>query len=245
MIARDPGKQDDTNRSPVYDRFRDRVVFPIRDSRGRTVGFGGRVLDDGTPKYLNSRKLPCSTRDASCTDCMRQRKSKAGQADAGGRLHGRYRAGPGRHPQCGGDTGHFDSESQLQRMFRQAPEIVFCFDGDEAGRKAAWRALEITLPLMADGKGARFLFLPEGEDPDSMVRKLGAEKFQELVDAAKPLENFFFDHLNEGLRADTIEGKAALSSRAMPLIRKLPEGVYRQLMIDQLADVSGATNRRC
>ena len=240
VIARDPGKQDDTNRSPVYDRFRDRVVFPIRDSRGRTVGFGGRVLDDGTPKYLNSPETPVFHKGRELYGLYEARKSKAGKlmlvegymdvivlAQAGIR-------------NAVATLGTSTSESQLQRMFRQAPEIVFCFDGDEAGRKAAWRALEIALPLMADGKSARFLFLPEGEDPDSMVRKLGAEKFQELVDAAKPLENFFFDHLNEGLRADTIEGKAALSSRAMPLIRKLPEGVYRQLMIDQLADVTGA-----
>ncbi|MCY4270570.1 MAG: hypothetical protein OXE80_10425, partial [Gammaproteobacteria bacterium] len=130
------------------------------------------------------------------------------------------------------------SEAQIERMFRHAPEITFCFDGDEAGSRAAWRALETTLPLMRDGKSARFLFLPEGEDPDSMVRKLGKEDFLKLAAEAEPLEKFFFNHLGEGLDVESIEGRAALSNKALPLIRKLPEGVYRQLMLKRLAEAA-------
>ena len=239
VIAREAGEKDDPDKSRIYDRFRDRVVFPIRDSRGRTVGFGGRVLDNSAPKYLNSPETPAFQKGRELYGLYEARKSKVGRlmlvegymdvialAQAGIR-------------NAVATLGTATSAWQVQRMFRQVPEIVFCFDGDAAGRRAAWRALETTLPLTADGKSARFLFLPEGEDPDSMVRKLGAEKFQQLIDAAQPLERFFFDHLSEDLNIDSIEGKAALSSKAMPLIRNLPEGVYKQLMIDRLAEIAG------
>lgn len=239
IIARDAGKKSDSDKSPYYDRFRDRVLFPIRDSRGRTVGFGGRVLDDGTPKYLNSPETPVFQKGRELYGLYEARKSKAGKlmlvegymdvialAQAGIR-------------NAVATLGTSTSAWQIQRMFRHAPEIVFCFDGDEAGRRAAWRALETCLPLMADGKSARFLFLPEGEDPDSMVRKEGTEKFLDRVENAQPLETFFFEHLSEDLKTDSIEGRAALSSKAMPLIRKLPESVYRQLMIDRLAEITG------
>lgn len=239
IIARDTEKNDGSGRSPFYDRFRDRVLFPIRDSRGRTVGFGGRVLDDGTPKYLNSPETPVFQKGRELYGLYEARKSKAGKlmlvegymdvialAQAGIR-------------NAVATLGTATSAWQVQRMFRHAPEIVFCFDGDEAGSRAAWRALETCLPLMADGKSARFLFLPEGEDPDSMVRKEGTENFLERVENAQPLETFFFEHLSEDLKTDSIEGRAALSSKAMPLIRKLPESVYRQLMIDRLAEITG------
>lgn len=239
IIARDADKRSESDKSPCYDRFRDRVLFPIRDSRGRTVGFGGRVLDDGTPKYLNSPETPVFQKGRELYGLYEARKSKAGKlmlvegymdvialAQAGIR-------------NAVATLGTSTSAWQIQRMFRHAPEIVFCFDGDEAGGRAAWRALETCLPLMADGKSARFLFLPEGEDPDSMVRKEGTEKFLERVENAQPLETFFFEHLSEDLKTDSIEGRAALSSKAMPLIRKLPESVYRQLMIDRLAEITG------
>ncbi|MCY3688612.1 MAG: DNA primase [Gammaproteobacteria bacterium] len=239
IIARDAEKKADSGRSPFYDRFRDRVLFPIRDSRGRTVGFGGRVLDDGMPKYLNSPETPVFQKGRELYGLYEARKSKAGKlmlvegymdvialAQAGIR-------------NAVATLGTSTSAWQIQRMFRHAPEIVFCFDGDEAGRRAAWRALETSLPLMGDGKSARFLFLPEGEDPDSMVLKEGKEKFLERVENAQPLETFFFEHLSEDLDAASIEGRAALSSRAMPLIRKLKESVYRQLMIDRLAEITG------
>ena len=238
-IARGADKQGGSGKTSVYDRFRDRVVFPIRDSRGRTVGFGGRVLDDEGPKYLNSPETPVFHKGRELYGLYEAHRGKTGKlllvegymdvialAQAGIR-------------NAVATLGTATSQWQIQRMFRQVPEIVFCFDGDDAGRRAAWSALETALPLTVDGRSARFLFLPEGEDPDSMVRKLGAERFLQLVDAAQPLETFFFDRLSEDLDTGSIEGRASLSSKALPLIRKLPEGVYRQLMLERLGEIAG------
>ena len=224
---------------------RDRVVFPIRDARGRTVGFGGRVLGEGEPKYLNSPETPVFQKGNELYGFYEARKSRS--------VAGRLLLVEGYMDvialaQAGirnavATLGTATGTTQIQRMFRQVPEIVFCFDGDDAGRRAAWRALETCLPLLADGKSARFLFLPEGEDPDSMVRKQGSESFLALVDKAKPLETFFFEHLAEDLDTELGEGRAALSSRAMPLIRKLPENVFRHLMIDKLAEIAGVDSK--
>ncbi len=242
-VAREQQRQGDSGKPSMYDRFRDRVVFPIRDSRGRTVGFGGRVLDDSKPKYLNSPETPVFQKGRELYGLYEARKSKIGKlllvegymdvialAQAGIR-------------NAVATLGTATSSAQIQRMFRFAPEIVFCFDGDNAGRRAAWRALEVTLPMLEDGKSARFLFLPEGEDPDSAVRQFGADKFRERVDAAQPLEDFFFDHFRADVDFGTIEGKAALSSKAMPLIRTLREGVYRELMIERLAEIAGVDRK--
>lgn len=239
IIAKEDEKTADSGKSRFFDRFWNRVLFPIRDNRGRTVGFGGRVLGDGTPKYLNSPETPVFEKGRELYGLYEARKHKFDKlllvegymdvivlAQAGIR-------------NAVATLGTATSPWQIQRMFRHVPEIVFSFDGDEAGRRAAWRALETCLPEIADGKSARFLFLPEGEDPDSMVQKEGKEKFLERVENAQPLETFFFEHLSEDLDAASIEGRAALSSRAMPLIRKLKESVYRQLMIDRLAEITG------
>ena len=242
IIAREAEKTDDAGKSRLYDRFWNRLLFPIRDSRGRTVGFGGRVLGDASsksPKYLNSPETPVFEKGRELYGLYEARKHKFDKlllvegymdvivlAQAGIR-------------NAVATLGTATSTWQIQRMFRHAPEIVFSFDGDNAGRRAAWSALETSLPLMVDGKSARFLFLPEGEDPDSMVRKEGAEKFLARVEHAQPLETFFFEHLSEDLNTESIEGRAALSGKAMPLIRELPESVYRQLMIDRLAEIAG------
>ena len=239
IIAKEDEKTADSGKSRFFDRFWNRVLFPIRDNRGRTVGFGGRVLGDGTPKYLNSPETPVFEKGRELYGLYEARKHKFDKlllvegymdvivlAQAGIR-------------NAVATLGTATSPWQIQRMFRHVPEIVFSFDGDEAGRRAAWRALETCLPEIADGKSARFLFLPEGEDPDSMVQKEGKEKFLERVENAQPLETFFFEHLSEDLDTGSIEGRAALSSRAMPLIRKLKESVYRQLMIDRLAEITG------
>ncbi len=239
LVAHKEGSAATADKSPIYDRFRDRVVFPIRDSRGRTVAFGGRVLDDGKPKYLNSPETPVFAKGRELYGLFEARRTRADRlllvegymdvialAQAGMRF-------------AVATLGTATSSWQIQRIFRQSTEVVFCFDGDEAGRRAAWRALETTLPLMSDGKRAKFLLLPEGEDPDSLVGKLGKQQFLERVAAAEPLETFFFQHLREGLDADSIEGRAALKSKAVPLLRVLPEGVYRQLMLDKLGEITG------
>ncbi|HBM82592.1 MAG TPA: DNA primase, partial [Halieaceae bacterium] len=133
------------------------------------------------------------------------------------------------------------SQTHLERLYRLTPEVVFCFDGDAAGRKAALRALETVLPCMEDGRQARFLFLDEGEDPDTLVRKLGSEAFRELVKRATPLEAFLFDAVSEGLDTVTLEGRARLSKLALPWLRQLPDGVFRQLMFRALAERTGLT----
>jgi DNA primase len=123
------------------------------------------------------------------------------------------------------------------------PEVVFCFDGDKAGRSAAWRALEQAMPLMMDGRQARFLFLPEGEDPDTQVRKVGSSSFNEKISQATSLAEFFFDSLSAQVDMNTLEGRARLGSLAMPLVKQLPQGIFRQLILDQLSRITGTDVR--
>lgn len=238
-------QQANTRKEGQYDRFRDRIMFPIRDTRGRVIGFGGRVLNDDKPKYLNSPETPVYHK--------------------GNELYGLYeakRANPKLTrfvivegymdivalAQSGIDyavatLGTATNSTHLTRLFRMVSEVIYCFDGDNAGRTAAWRGLQTALPVLEDGRQVRFLFLPEGEDPDTLVRKIGKDRFNDLIDHARPLADFFFDHLREGLDADSIEGKAKLSSLAIPLLRQLPNGIYRQLMLDRLAGLAGVESR--
>lgn len=217
------------------DRFRDRIMFPIHDRRGRIIGFGGRLLGELGPKYLNSPE----------TDVFHK----------GHELYGLYQARQRNRPQrllvvegymdvvaltqAGLDgavatLGTATTPFQVERLFQSSSEVVFCFDGDNAGRKAAWRALESTLPQMRAGRQAGFLFLPEGEDPDTLVRAQGLEDFQQRVSQATPLSEFFFMRLGEGLRLDTVDGRAQLVSLAQPMLEKMPAGVFRDLMAEEL-----------
>jgi DNA primase len=231
--------QNDAGRS--YDRFRDRVVFPIRDQRGRVIAFGGRVLGDDKPKYLNSPETPVYSKGRELYGLYQARRANRklervlvveGYMDVIAlSQHGISNATA--------TLGTATSQTHLERLYRLTSEVVFCFDGDEAGRKAAVRALEAALPCMEDGRQARFLFLAEGEDPDTLVRKLGAEGFRELVTGATPLETFLFDVAGEGLDTSTLDGRARLSKLALPYIRQLPDGVFRQLMFRALAERTG------
>ena len=224
-----------------YDRFRHRIMFPIRDQRGRTLGFGGRVLDDSTPKYLNSPETPVFHK--------------------GRELYGLYEARQALKeiPYLLMVEGYMDvialaqfsihnavatlgtalTENHLQKLFRYTSEIVFCFDGDSAGRRAASRSLDIALPEMRDGVTAKFLFLPEGEDPDTMVRSLGAEQFQSHIQNATPLSEFLFEELTDGIDISTGEGKAKLSKLSAPKINRIPQGVFKQLMLEELSRKTG------
>ncbi|MDC0053084.1 DNA primase [Gammaproteobacteria bacterium] len=224
-----------------YDRFRHRIMFPIRDQRGRTIGFGGRVLDDSTPKYLNSPETPVFHK--------------------GRELYGLYEARQALKeiPCLIMVEGYMDvialaqygianavatlgtalTENHLQKLFRYTSEIVFCFDGDSAGRRAAARSLEIALPEMRDGVSAKFLFLPDGEDPDSMVRQLGTEAFLEQVEKSQPLSEFLFEQLSDGIDSSTADGKARLSKTCAPQINRIPQGVFRQLMLEELSRRTG------
>jgi len=237
-------KENKNTQRPYYDRFRDRIMFPIRDSRGRTLAFGGRVLGDDKPKYLNSPETPVFHKSAELYGLYEARRS--------GEKFSRLLLVEGYMDvialaQMGirnavATLGTATSARHLQRLFRSVSEVVFCFDGDEAGRTAAWRALETTLPLMEDGRQVRFLFLPEGADPDTFVREHGKEGFEKALNDAAPLEDFFFDKLSADLDARSIEGRARLSNLAKPLIRKLPRGIYAQLMLNRLSDTLGVAS---
>lgn len=226
----------ENERGKRYDRFRNRIMFPIRDRRGRTIAFGGRALEDLTPKYLNSPETPLFHK--------------------GGVLYGLYesRKQAQRPPYLLLVEGYMDvvmlaehgisnavaalgtatSPQHLEQMYRQAHEIIFCFDGDKAGRNAAWRACEALLPMYRDGLGAKFMFIEEGEDPDSLVRRLGAEGFTDSLKAALPLSEYIFEHASQDIDMISLEGRARLSEKIKPILNQLPQGVFRQLMTTQL-----------
>ena len=228
-------RKEDSGRT--YDKFRDRIQFPIRDSRGRTIGFGGRVLGDGKPKYLNSPETPVFHKGKELYGLWEWRQSR----DKTDRLyvvegymdvialaqHG--------VPNAVATLGTATSEDHCHTLFRQVNEVVFCFDGDNAGRRAAWRALESALPVLDDGKQARFLFLPEGEDPDTLVRAQGPEALLALTDKADTLATYLFRHLSEGLDLNTVDGRARLARLALPFLDKPAGPVYRALLEEELA----------
>ena len=225
----------------IYDRFRDRVVFPIRDQRGRVIGFGGRVLGDDKPKYLNSPETPIYHKGRELYGLYEARQANR-QLDRAIIVEGYMDViALAQHGiSCAMATlGTATSTTHLEKVYRLCPEVVFCFDGDSAGRQAASRALEAALPCMQDGRQARFLFLPDGEDPDTLVRGEGADAFMKRVASATPLETFLFENIAEGLDTSTLDGKARLSKLAAPLLQQIPTGVYRQLMFNALAERTG------
>lgn len=224
----------------VYDRFRNRVMFPIRDARGRVVGFGGRVLTDETPKYLNSPETPVFHKGRELYGLCEARKRVRdlaqvlvveGYMDVVGLAQ--YGIG-----NAVATLGTATTREHIERLFRATSDVVFCFDGDNAGRKAAWRALEAALPLMTGQQHVRFMFLPEGEDPDSLVRKEGRELFTARSVTAIPLSTYLFEHLTNGAELTSIEGRARLVELARPLIAKIPSGVYRQMTTARLAEIT-------
>jgi len=222
-----------------YDRFRNRLMFPIHDRRGRPIAFGGRNMGELGPKYLNSPDTALFHKGRELYGLYQARKqrperlfvvegytdvialSQAGLAGAVATL------------------GTATTQAQARLLFQAAAEVVFCFDGDPAGRQAAWKALQAVLAEMRAGRQARFLFLPEGEDPDSLVRGSGLEAFTALAAAAESLSTYFFRELERGLDVDSTEGRAALIARAEEYIGRLPAGHYRDLLYEQLRERSG------
>lgn len=225
-----------------YDRLRDRIIFPIRDNRGRVVGFGGRVLEgDAGPKYLNSPETAVFHKGRELYGLYEARQAVKdlerllvveGYMDVVALAqHGI------RHAVA--TLGTATTADHLDRLYRVTPEVVFCFDGDRAGRDAAWKALNTALPFMRDGRQARFLFLPDGEDPDSLVRKEGADAFHERLTKAAPLSEFLLDKLAEQVDMGTLDGRARLAELAKPLIARLPGGTFKAMMEQRLAEVIG------
>lgn len=229
-----------------YDKFRDRIMFPIHDRRGRVIAFGGRAIGDDGPKYLNSpeTELFHKGRELYGLYLARQRSGRLddilvveGYMDVVALAQNGFK-----HSVA--TLGTATTPDQAALLFRAAERVTYCFDGDAAGRKAAWRALQATLPKLAEGKQARFLFLPEGEDPDSLVRDAGPDAFQGLLDAAPSLSQYFFDRLRDGVDMDSIDGRARLVQKAQPLLETLPQGVLRDMMFEQLESLARHRLRR-
>jgi DNA primase len=230
----------------VYDRFRDRIMFPIRDRRGRTIGFGGRILTKGEPKYLNSPETELFHKGRELYGLFEARQALRaiprllvveGYMDVIALAqHGiRYAVAT---------LGTATTPEHLKRLFRITGEVVFCFDGDRAGRAAAWRALENVLPEIQAGRQIRFLFLPDGEDPDTLVRKHGRDDFEARIESAEPLSKFLLGRLSAGADTASVDGRAKLAAAAKPLLARIPDPVYRQLLLDELAKITRLNSER-
>ena len=242
----DLGMAIEGDKNRPYDRFRGRIMFPIRDKRGRVIGFGGRVLGDQKPKYLNSPET---------------RVYHKGQE-----LYGLYEAKQANKTlerlvvvegymdvvalaQHGVDyavasLGTSTTSEQLQTLFRTVKEVICCYDGDRAGRDAAWRAMENALPLIRDGFSLKFVFLPDGEDPDSLIREKGQQVFEKILNEAMPLSQFLFDKFLEDNPVKSMEEKVALIDKLQPYIFKLPDSILKNTIIEEMAAHFGVTSEK-
>ena len=212
-------------------------MFPIRDARGRVLAFGGRIIDQGEPKYLNSPETPLFHKGRELYGLYEARQSRTdfkrlmiveGYMDVV-RLH-----------QAGityavATLGTATTQEHLHKIFRMTSELVFCFDGDRAGLQAAWRALENALPLARDGRELKFMFLPEGHDPDTLVAAEGADAFESRLKTALPLSEYLVQHLVSQVDLTHVDGRARLAALAAPLFGRMPDGIYRELLADRLA----------
>jgi DNA primase len=229
--------------SKRYDRFRDRIMFPITDAQGRNIGFGGRVLDSGEPKYLNSPETPLFVKGRELYGLFQARQAirEAGLVIV---VEGYMDVVALAQHGVGyavATLGTATTGEHVKKLFRQADRIVFCFDGDAAGQRAAWRALENALPSLTDGKETAFLFLPEEHDPDSYVREFGRKAFEEALANATPLSEYFIEELERRHPTETAEGRAALVAEARPYFESLAAPLLRLLLSKRLAEVAGLT----
>ena len=238
IIRKDNGKH--------YDRFRDRIMFPIRDSRGRMIGFGGRVMANEEPKYLNSPETVLFHKGRELYGLYEARQALRnidrlvvveGYMDVVGLARNGIDFSTA-------TLGTATTDDHLNRLLRMCDEIFFCFDGDRAGRAAAWRALENALPQIKEGRQIRFVFLPDGQDPDSYVQEQGAPAFEKALDDALPLSDFLIDELAAQVDMESVDGRARLAELARPLVAKIPAGVYKELLINRLAESVGLPTRK-
>ncbi|MFK7993021.1 MAG: DNA primase [Granulosicoccus sp.] len=234
LIKPDGGKR-------PYQRFRNRIMFPIRDRRGRVIGFGGRVMDNQEPKYLNSPETPLFHKGNELYGLYEARKAAQdsnsvivveGYMDVVALAqHGIENAVA--------TLGTAANQQHSDMLFKVVSTVIFCFDGDRAGRAAAWRALQATLPCLQDGRDAHFLFLPDGEDPDSVVKTGGAAGFNDLLAQRIPIIDFLYQHLANDVDMKSIGGKAQLAEKSKPLLATIPAGVYKQLAMQRLESLIG------
>ncbi len=226
-----------------YDRFRDRIMFPIYNQRGAIIGFGGRVIDQGDPKYLNSPETPLFEKGRELYGLFQARGAireaervvvvegymdvvALGQYDIGFAV---------------ATLGTATTPWQVQKLLRQSDNVIYCFDGDAAGRRAAWRALENSLALLQDGKHVRFLFLPTEHDPDSFVRAYGKEAFAKLLDTAPPLSEILVQELTSRVDMRTVEGRAKFLQDAKPLVKQVPAPMLSLMLRKQIAELAGVS----
>ncbi|MBK7794068.1 MAG: DNA primase [Betaproteobacteria bacterium] len=233
VIAGDAGKR--------YDRFRDRIMFPIHDSRGQVIGFGGRVIGAGEPKYLNSPETPLFSKGRELYGLYLARNAirEAGRVVVVEGYMDVVALAQHGVDYAVATLGTATTPIHAQKLLRVADHVVYCFDGDTAGRKAAWRALENTLPVVTDGKQVGFLFLPEGEDPDDYVRQRGKTAFEALVDRATPLSEFLLTELSARHPPVSDEGRSALVAAAKPLLALIHAPVLAALLRHRLAGIAG------
>jgi len=229
------------DRGNTYARFRDRIMFPIRDRRGRIIAFGGRVLDQQEPKYLNSPETPLFHKSRELYGLFEGRRDAQ---DAGFALVVEGYMDVVALAEVGicnafATLGTSPNQSHCETLLRMVPGIVFCFDGDRAGRAAAWRAAQAALPCLRDGRDAHFLFLPDGEDPDSIVKSGGAEGMMKLLETKVPIVDYLFEHLSQDINVEEVGGKAALAEKMKPQLSNMPEGVYRDLSFRKLEQIVG------
>ena len=236
-------KKSDDN---YYDRFRDRIIFPIRDARGRFIGFGGRVFNDEQPKYLNSPETSLFHKGKElyglyeCQQSMRDIDKLIvveGYMDVIGLSQNGVEYAVA-------SMGTATTNDHFNRLFRLTDSIFFCFDGDDAGLKAAWRALENSLIHLRDGRQIKFVFLPDGEDPDSYIANNGTSKFEKQLDSGKDLSDFLIDKISENIDLNSIDGKARMAERAKPFIGKIPDGIFKELIIDKLSASVGISSKK-
>jgi DNA primase len=221
----------------TYDRFRERIIFPIRNKRGQTIGFGGRVLDSGEPKYLNSPETPLFHKGREVYGLYEALKSSSkiqrlvlveGYLDV-------ISLNQQGIKNSVAALGTAITREHIDLLFRSVSELVICMDGDSAGQKASWRSVVNALPALRSGRQMKILLLPEGQDPDSLVREKGAANFEQLIDGAEPLSSYFFDYLTKAYPLDSIEGRASFMEQAKPLLETLPAGTFADMMKKQLA----------
>jgi len=227
------------NGRPV-DKFRGRVMFPIHDRRGRVIAFGGRVIGEGQPKYMNSPETPVFHKGKELYRLYQVRRGGLpdrvlvveGYMDAAALFQFGF-------TDTVATLGTSVTADHLEALFRATPLVIFCFDGDRAGQQAAWRGLEAALPLMKDNREVRFLFVPDGEDPDSLVRSRGAEALTDAMDQATPLSSYFFEQMAVRVDLDSLDGRARLVALAEPYLARLPAGPFADLMRGELERRSG------
>ena len=224
-----------------YDRFRHRIMFPIHDPRGRVIAFGGRVLDDSKPKYLNSPETAIFSKSHvlyGLFEARRFMKDAKFLLVVEGYMDVVALSQHGIHNAVA-TLGTAITSHHLKRLYQTTQTIIFGFDGDRAGRQAAWKALTITLPFIREGRQAQFLLLPSGEDPDTWIQKIGKDDFIQAALKSVPLSEFFFQQLSDDVDLNSIDGKARLVERAKPLLKQLADGVYRKMIIKRLGQLTG------